>query len=128
MSISVVLLAWTEGRIAPESAPVARGAAYAAERGCVECHGDPDNPLADANDRYCSNVNRYSWHPEYDVECTDVIAYFESVRLRVAHDGFREDLGVHCIPLERHAGFLRAEVDGERSGRRVTAKRIARFE
>lgn len=68
--------------MAPESAPVARGAAYAQVRACVECHGDPEDPLADANNKQCSNVNNMSWHPEYDVECADVMAYFEVVRLR----------------------------------------------
>lgn len=76
------LLAWAMYRMAPESAPVARGAAYAAVRACVGCHGVPENPLADANDSECSNVNTMSWHPEYAVECTDVMAYFEAVRLR----------------------------------------------
>ena len=79
-------LAWVSYRIAPESAPVARGAAYAQTRGCVECHGDPENPLADANDKGCSNVNKFSWHPAYDIECTDVMAYFETVRLRRSFD------------------------------------------
>ena len=65
----------------PESAPVARGADYAAVRGCVACHGVPENPLADANDQACSDVNMLSGHPQYDVECTDVMAYFETVRL-----------------------------------------------
>ena len=73
---------WAEQRMAPESAPLARGADYAAFRGCVGCHGDPGDLLADANDGACSDVNEMSWHPDYDVECTDVMAYFESVRLR----------------------------------------------
>ena len=80
--IPVLVLAWIGYRIAPETAPVARGAAYAQVRGCVGCHGDPDNPLADANDNGCSNINNISWHPKYDAECTDAIAYFETVRLR----------------------------------------------
>jgi cytochrome c553 len=73
---------WAAYRMVPESTPVARGAAYAEVRNCVECHGDPDDPQADANDRECSNVNKFVWHPEYDVKCTDVMAYFETVRLR----------------------------------------------
>jgi cytochrome c553 len=78
----LVFLSWAISRMSPESAPVARGAAYAEVRGCVECHGDPDNSFADTNDRDCSNVNTMSWHPEYVVECADVMAYFETVRLR----------------------------------------------
>jgi mono/diheme cytochrome c family protein len=76
------LVAWGGYRISPESAPVARGAAYAQVRGCIGCHGDPANPLADANDVGCSNVNNTSWHPKYDAECRDAMAYFETVRLR----------------------------------------------
>ncbi len=80
--VLLFLFAWAGYRMIPESAPVARGAAYAEVRGCVGCHGDPENPLADANDQGCSNVNKMSWHPEYGVECADVMAYFETVRLR----------------------------------------------
>lgn len=78
----LLLFAWAIYRISPESAPVARGAAYADGRACGGCHGDPENPLADANDNDCSNINTMSWHPEYAVQCTDVMAYFEAVRLR----------------------------------------------
>ena len=78
----LVFLLSVIGRISPESAPVARGAAYAEARGCVECHGDPDNSVTDTNDHDCANVNTMPWHPEYVVECADVLAYFETVRLR----------------------------------------------
>jgi len=75
-------IAWAGYRIRHESAPIARGVAYAGTKGCVECHGDPGNPLADANDQACSNVNRFGWHPDYSVDCADVMAYFEAIRLR----------------------------------------------
>lgn len=77
---------WVEYRVAAETAPVARGAAYARVRGCVDCHGDPDNPSADANDDACSDVNQYAWHPDYNVNCADAISYFEVVRLRRSFD------------------------------------------
>jgi mono/diheme cytochrome c family protein len=73
---------WVNERLAPESAPVARGAAYAGVRGCVDCHGDPEYTLPDANDNGCSNVNPFAWHPEYAVNCADALAYFEAIRLR----------------------------------------------
>lgn len=83
--IAVLLIpshAWVKSRMAPESAPVARGAEYAQIRGCVDCHGNANDRSADANDTHCSNQNRMDWHPEYAVQCSDVMAYFETVRLR----------------------------------------------
>lgn len=80
-------LALTQQRKIPESAPVARGAAYAQMHGCTDCHGDPENPAADANTAGCSDVNRMSWHPDYGVDCADVMAYFEAIRLRRDFDG-----------------------------------------
>jgi mono/diheme cytochrome c family protein len=77
---------WATQRIAPESAPVARGAAYAQVKGCIGCHGDPEKPHLDANDSDCSDVNGLSWHPDYDVACADVLAYFETVRLQRSFD------------------------------------------
>jgi len=115
--VLLFVLAWASYRMAPESAPVARGAAYAQVRGCVECHGDPANPLADANDEGCSNVNKMSWHPEYDAECTDVMAYFETVRLRRSFEnrwkngsdspliaGERLARTYHCFQCHGHLG------------------------
>jgi len=66
----------------PESSPVARGAAYAEVRECVSCHGNSDNPEIDVMSAFCSDVNSKPWHPEYNVACGDVMAYFETVRLR----------------------------------------------
>lgn len=77
---------WVRDRMAPESAPVARGAEYAQVRGCVDCHGDPGDRAADANAIDCSDVNTMSWHPDYAVQCSDVMAYFETVRLRRSLD------------------------------------------
>jgi mono/diheme cytochrome c family protein len=82
----LLLTGWTAQRFIPESAPVARGAAYAQVRGCVECHGDPENLHADSNVTGCSDTNQLSWHPQYNVNCTDVLAYFETVRLRRSID------------------------------------------
>jgi mono/diheme cytochrome c family protein len=38
--------------------------------------------LPDANDARCSDVNPFSWHPEYETDCADAMAYFEAIRLR----------------------------------------------
>lgn len=73
--------AWIFDRLAPESAPVARGEAYAGIRGCVACHGDPADSLPDSNDVRCSDVNPFSWHPDYETDCADAMAYFEAIRL-----------------------------------------------
>ena len=78
---ALVFVAWALYRVAPESAPSARGAKYAHIRGCIECHGRPDTPGADSNDEACYDKNHMPWHPEYNVDCADVLAYFETVRL-----------------------------------------------
>ena len=78
----LLLIAWAIYRTAPESAPVARGEKYANFRSCIECHGNPENPVPDANDKACVDRNQLTGHPEYDVGCADALAYFETVRLR----------------------------------------------
>ena len=80
--VPLLLLAWLAYRMAPESAPVARGAAYAEVRGCIGCHGGADDPLAAADDNACSTTRRADAHPDYDVACADALAYFATVRLR----------------------------------------------
>jgi len=77
---------WTVQRVAPESSPVARGAAYAQVKGCVGCHGDPGNSVPDASGMDCSNLSKMPGHPDFDVDCTDLMAYFETVRLRRSFD------------------------------------------
>ena len=81
---SMIVLAanWTLNRFRPESTPVARGEAYAGTRGCVSCHGNPEYLRPDSNAKLCSNHNIHAWHPDYDVNCADVMAYFASVRLQ----------------------------------------------
>ena len=115
--IFLFLVAWAKHRMAPESTPVARGAAYAAVRGCVGCHGDPEGPLTNTNESICSSVKSESWHPDYDAECADVMAYFETIRLRRTLDD-RAKLGIdspliageklarkyHCFQCHGHLG------------------------
>jgi hypothetical protein len=78
----LLLGAWALYRIAPESSPVARGAEYAHFRGCIECHGNPDSLMSAANGKACAVRNQLPAHPEYNVECADALAYFETIRLR----------------------------------------------
>ena len=82
ISCLLSLIGWLGYRLYPESSPVARGAEYAEMKGCVDCHGLPDKPLADFNDRQCSNLNQDSEHVDYSVDCADVMAYFEAIRLK----------------------------------------------
>ena len=82
ISCLLVLIGWAVYRLYPESSPVARGAEYAEMKGCVSCHGLPDKPLADFNDRQCADLNKDPEHIDYDVNCSDVMAYFEAIRLQ----------------------------------------------
>ena len=86
MALSTVIfiypIAWAINRLTPESAPVARGAAYADVRGCLDCHGEPEKLHTNVNGADCSMSARLSRHPTYTVECTDALAYFEVIRLR----------------------------------------------
>ena len=87
----IVFGGWVANHLAPESAPAARGAAYAGVQRCIDCHGDPDNLLLDANDQACSDVNSASWHPDYSVNCGDVLSYFEVIRLQRNFESRIED-------------------------------------
>ena len=74
-------LAWSVYRLMPESSPLARGAEYAATRGCIECHGKPLQKLPEFGDEACESPNRIPLHPKYQVDCADALAYFEASRL-----------------------------------------------
>lgn len=80
------LFAWALDRLAPESAPVARGAAYAQGRGCLACHGNSEARLGGVAGGKCSNSYELAGHPQYAVECGDALAYFEVIRLRRTFD------------------------------------------
>ena len=80
--VLIFTLLWTIIRIYPESSPVARGANYAESKNCTECHGDPDNSFPDSKVGACFSTNRRPSHPDYKVDCSDAMAYFEAVRIR----------------------------------------------
>ena len=82
ISCLLVFFGWVGYRLYPESSPVARGAEYAEMKGCISCHGLPSKPLVDFNDRQCSDLNKNPEHVDYDVNCSDAMAYFEAIRLQ----------------------------------------------
>ncbi len=73
----------TQGlRFIPESSPVERGAAVARSLGCIDCHGKPAPGFPDDANLPCAPGNVNITHPPYDGRCTDILAYFEAVRLK----------------------------------------------
>jgi mono/diheme cytochrome c family protein len=82
MIVLAPILGWGAYRLAPESAPVARGAAYAGSRGCIDCHGDPGHPAGSVSNEDCSDTNEVANHPDYEFSCNDVLAWFEAIQLR----------------------------------------------
>ena len=81
-TVAAALLVWLGFRLAPESTPVARGAAYAYLRDCIECHGRPGDAVPDDSALECAGQRLNPKHPLYDGECRDLLAYFEAVRLK----------------------------------------------
>ena len=69
-------------RLIPESSPVERGAAAANSHGCIDCHGKAELGFPDDATLSCTNVSINNTHPRYDGRCSDVLAYFEVVRLK----------------------------------------------
>ncbi|MGI9294821.1 MAG: c-type cytochrome [Pseudomonadales bacterium] len=69
-------------RFIPESSPVERGAAAANSHGCIECHGQADISFPDDAELTCANVDADSSHPRYGGRCSDILAYFEVIRLK----------------------------------------------
>ena len=66
----------------PESAPVARGTTLAYMGGCIECHGQPGDAFPDDAALECTGEGLEPTHPHYEGACRDLLAYFESVRLK----------------------------------------------
>lgn len=69
-------------RLVPESSPVARGSAAAHSSGCIDCHGKPDTNYPDDARLSCRNAGAGVGHVTYDGRCSDVLAYFEVIRLK----------------------------------------------
>ncbi len=69
-------------RLAPESTPVARGSADANMAGCIACHGQPADGFPDDSALECTNVNHNALHSRYEGRCSDLLAFFEVVRLK----------------------------------------------
>ncbi len=66
----------------PESAAVARGTTFAYMGGCIECHGQPGDDFPDDAALECAGKGLEPTHPHYEGACRDLLAYFESVRLK----------------------------------------------
>jgi len=81
IGMSVLLLSYG-ARLLPESSPVARGAIDANVRGCMDCHGQPGRDRPDDASIDCATTINADQHPDYVGRCTDLLAYFEVVRLK----------------------------------------------
>lgn len=68
-------MAWGLDRLAPESAPAARGAVHVQFRVCADCRGGSVDTHTTHESNACAQ------HPA-DARCSDTLAYFESLRLR----------------------------------------------
>ena len=66
----------------PESSPVARGAQSARMNACIDCHGQPDGHFLNEATIECTEAGSHNGHPIYRGQCEDLLAYFESVRLK----------------------------------------------
>lgn len=69
-------------RFVPESSPVERGAVAANGLGCIDCHGNPAAGFPDDAHLSCTNSRADHAHPRYEGRCGDILAYFETVRLK----------------------------------------------
>lgn len=69
-------------RLIPESSPVERGSVAAHSAGCIDCHGQPDTNFPDDARLSCRNAGMGGGHPPYEGRCSDVLAYFEVIRLK----------------------------------------------
>lgn len=69
-------------RLIPESSPAERGAVAANSSACIDCHGKPEAGFPDDANLACSTASINITHPRYAGRCSDVLAYFEVVRLK----------------------------------------------
>lgn len=82
-AVTAILILVSQGsRFIPESSPAARGAAAANSYGCIDCHGRAEPQYPDDVNLSCANAGNNTTHPRYDGRCSDVLAYFELVRLK----------------------------------------------
>ena len=78
----VAILAGVSVRIAPESAPVARGAATTGVYACLECHGREDDGFPDDWSFACNRQQNKKAEPHYIGLCEDFLAFFAAVSVR----------------------------------------------
>ncbi len=79
---AVAVLVLQGPRFIPESSPAARGASSANSHGCIDCHGRPEPDYPDDAYLSCADAGINTAHTRYEGLCSDVLAYFEVVRLK----------------------------------------------
>lgn len=79
--LAIPLLVWLAIRLDVESSPAARGADLAYMQNCIECHGRADASGVPDEKLGCPVRRRANVKPHYQGSCSDLLAYFEIVRL-----------------------------------------------
>ena len=69
-------------RLAPESSPIARGAAIPQVYSCLTCHGNDDSAARAAWSLSCESQSTAPGHPDYQGQCEDLLAFFAVARVR----------------------------------------------
>lgn len=83
IAIGIAAVLVSQGlRLIPESSPVERGATAANAHGCIDCHGKPEPGFPDDASLSCRNTRTNVSHPRHNGRCSDLLAYFEVVRLK----------------------------------------------
>ncbi len=82
IGVVVYVLVMVYIRLAPESSPVARGAAMPDVYSCLTCHGYNDAAAPEAWSLSCERQSATPGHPDYEGQCEDLLAFFAVARVR----------------------------------------------
>ncbi|MDH3511778.1 MAG: hypothetical protein OER85_13070 [Gammaproteobacteria bacterium] len=105
LGVGLLTIGWCTHRLAPESAPAARGAAFAQVGRCGDCYGGPANLRLANGNTACADDFSIERHRQFARDCADAMAYLETMRLR---KNFRE---------RERAGINNPLIAGERLAR-----------